>query len=64
MEYDLDKLSAKIGRKKAIGKIFKRIISILLIFICFINIILLYYNLEGDKAPNLFGMYFFNIVSR
>ena len=64
MEYDLEKISAKIQKKKFVNKIIKRIISIVLIFVFFINSILLYYNLKGEKNPKILGMYFFNIVSR
>ena len=63
MEYDLDKITAKIGRKKIINKIIKRIIVILLVLIFIINANLLYYNLKGEKTPRIFGLYFFNIIS-
>ena len=64
MEYNLEKISHKIARKNAILKIFKKIVIALLIIIAIINVILLYYNLKGEKSPNIIGLYFFNIVSR
>lgn len=63
MEYDVEKLSTKIERQKRIKKLLKRIISIILIIIAIINIILLYYKLKGEESPNIFGIYFFNIIS-
>lgn len=63
MEYDLEKISSKIERKKTIKKVLKKIISILLIIVAVINIILLYYKVKGEDVPNVFGLYFFNIVS-
>ena len=63
MEYDLEKISSKIERQKRVKKILKRIISIILIIIAIINIITLYYQFKGEESPNVFGIYFFNIVS-
>ena len=64
LEYDVEKISSKIAKKNAINKIVKKVICTLLIIIAIINVILLYYNLKGEKSPNVFGLYFFNIVSR
>lgn len=64
MEYDVEKISSKIAKKNAINKVIKKIVCALLIIVAIINIILLYYNLKGEESPNVFGLYFFNIVSR
>ena len=64
MEYDLEKLSNKIGRKNAIKKVLKKIFTIFLLILALINVILLGYSIKGEKSPNVFGLYFFNIVSR
>lgn len=63
MEYDVEKISNKIARKNAIKKFFKKVICTILIIAAIVNIVLLYYNLKGEKKPNVFGLYFFNIVS-
>lgn len=63
LEYNIGKLSAKIERRNTIKKVILNIISAILIVVAIINIILLYYNLKGDKAPNVLGIYFFNIIS-
>lgn len=60
MKYDVKKISNQISRKNAIKKIF----SALLIIIAIINMILLFYKLKGEEAPNLLGLRFFNIISR
>lgn len=64
MEYDVEKLSAKIGRKNAIKRILKKIFTTFLIIVGIINIVLLGYNIKGEESPNLLGIHFFNIVSR
>ena len=64
MEYDLEKLSAKIGRKNAIKKILKKVFTTFLIIVGIINLVLLGYNIKGEESPNIFGIRFFNIVSR
>ncbi len=64
MEYDLEKLSSKIGRKNAIKKVLKKIFTIFLLILALINMILLGYSIKGEESPNVFGLYFFNIVSR
>lgn len=63
MEYDLEKISSKIGRRNAIKKFFKKILTFILIIVAIINITLLYYTLNGEKNPSIFGIRFFNIVS-
>lgn len=63
MEYNVEKISHKIAKKNAINKIIKKVICVLLILTAIINAILLYYNLKGEKTPNVFGLYFFNIIS-
>ena len=64
MEYDIDKISSKIARKNAVNKILKKILCILLIIVAIINVILLYYSSKGEENPDVFGLYFFNIISR
>lgn len=63
MEYNVEKISSKIARKNAINKIIKKIVCTLLIIVAIINLVLLYYNFKGEESPNVFGLYFFNIVS-
>lgn len=64
MEYNLEKISSKIEKRNARKKVFKKIISAILIIVAIINIVLLYYNVKGIETPNIFGLYFFNIISR
>ena len=64
LEYDVEKISSKIAKKNAIRKIMKKIVCTLLLIVAIINAILLYYNLKGEETPNVFGLYFFNIISR
>ena len=63
MEYDLEKISGKIGRRNAIKKFFKKILTFILIIVAIINITLLCYTLKGEKNPSIFGIQFFNIIS-
>ena len=63
VKYDLNNIYNKIKIKKYINKVIKSIISVILIFLFFVNMILLYYNLKNEKNPSLFGIYFFNIIS-
>ena len=63
MQYDLEKISNKIERQHKIKSFLKKVFSTALIIIAIINIIFLYYNFNGEKEPNIFGIYFFNIVS-
>lgn len=64
MEYDVEKISNKIARKNAIKTILKKITCTILIIVAAINLVLLYYNFKGEETPNVFGLYFFNIISR
>ena len=63
MEYDVEKISSKIGRKNAIKKVLKKVFTSFLIIIAVINVVLLCYTFNGNNSPNIFGIYFFNIVS-
>ena len=58
MEYDIEKLSNKIRKKKRTKRIFKIIILVCLIILFLINLILSF-----EEHTHILGIYMFNIVS-
>lgn len=58
MEYDVEKLSNKIRKKKRTNRLFKIIILVCLIILFLINLILSF-----EEHTHILGIYMFNIVS-
>ena len=58
MEYDVEKLSNKIRKKKRTKRLFKIIILVCLIILFLINLILSF-----EEHTHILGIYMFNIVS-
>lgn len=64
MEYDIEKISNNIQRKKKIGKIFQIFLFSILGFLFFITTFFINYNQDTDEPNNFFGIYIFDIISK